>query len=305
MSISRAQRARLGVFVAAGTVLLVAFVAVTLGVKLSHTSATYYAYFQDESLSGLEQGALVKYTGVPIGKIEKISYLPTDLSKVKVTLKLQSDFPMKTGMYATCEMLGITGLKYVEILGGTNGAAPLKPGAEIPTRVSMFSSISGKAETIIAKVELLLNHLNQLSNPDSLKSLRVVLDNVAAITASVRTIAADVTPKVDTMTRAATSVLVKVDKIAGDVKSFTGVIDSTVASGRISQTVSRVDSTVIALKLLADNLSLMVRQSREDFTVSMQNLREASESANQLAKMLAENPSLLIKGEAQKERSIR
>jgi hypothetical protein len=37
----------------------------------------------------------------------------------------------------------------------------------------------------------------------------------------------------------------------------------------------------------------------------MQNLREASESANQLAKMLAENPSLLIKSGTQKERDVR
>jgi phospholipid/cholesterol/gamma-HCH transport system substrate-binding protein len=305
MSISRSQRARLGVFVTAGAVLVAVLVTVSLGIKLSHTSTAYYALFQDESLSGLEQGALVKYTGVPIGKIEKISYLHNDLSKVKVTFAIESDFPMKKGMYATCGMLGITGLKYVEIMGGANDAAPLKPGAEIPTRVSMLSSISGKAETIIAKVELLLNHLNKLSEPDSLKSLRIMLDNIAAITASARTIAANITPKVDTMTDAATRVLLKVDKIAGDVKSFTGSLDSTVASGRFSQTVSRVDSTVIALKQLADNLSLMVRQSREDFTVSMQNLREASESASQLARMLAENPSLLLKGESQKERYIR
>jgi hypothetical protein len=47
---------------------------------------------------------------------------------------------------------------------------------------------------------------------------------------------------------------------------------------------------------------LMVRQSREDISVSMQNLREALENANQLAKELSENPSLLLKGEQQKER---
>jgi len=305
MSISRAQSARLGVFVAAGTLLLAGFLFVSLGVKFSQKTKKYYAYFVGESMSGLEQSATVKYTGVPIGKVEKIAYLPNDISKVKVTLSVQEDFPMKDGMYATTGMLGITGLKYVEIMGGTNAAPLLKDGAEIPTKVSMFSSISGKAEVIVAKIELLLNNINSLSNPDSLKSLKVMLDNVAAITTDARNISSDIRPRVDSLTRTATSLLVKIDNIAKDVESFTGTLDTTLSATRFANTISLVDSTAISLKQLSDNLALMVRQSREDFTVSMQNLREASESANELAKVLADNPSLLLKGEAQKERNIR
>jgi phospholipid/cholesterol/gamma-HCH transport system substrate-binding protein len=305
MSISKAERARLGVFVVAGVMMLGAFFSISLGLKLTRTTKTYYAFFEGESLSGLEQGATVKYTGVPIGKVDKIAYQPNDLSKVKVILKVQSDFPLKTDMYATTGMLGITGLKYVEILGGTSEAPLLKGGSEIPTRVSMFSAISGKVEAIVAKVELLINNLNQLSHPDSLKSLRVMLDNVAAITGDARTMTADITPKINAMTGSASQLVEKADLIAADVKKFTGTLDSTFSAGKIASTLGFVDSAAIALKVVAENLALLVRQSREDFTVTMQNLREATESANQLAKMLEENPSLLIKGEAQKERDIR
>jgi phospholipid/cholesterol/gamma-HCH transport system substrate-binding protein len=305
MSISRAERARLGVFIVAGATLLTIFFSVTLGINLTKTTKTYFAYFGGESLSGLEQGATVKYTGVPIGKIDKISYQPSDLSKVKVTLKVQPDFPIKTDMYATTGMLGITGLKYIEILGGSDTASLLKPGSEIPTRVSMFSAISGKAEAIVAKVELLVNNLNQLSNPDSLKSLRVMLDNVAAITGDVRSMTSDITPKVNSMTGSADRLVAKADLIAADVKKFTGSLDTAFSAGRIAGVLLSVDSAAVALRTVAENLSLLVRQSREDVTVTMQNLREATESANQLAKMLEENPSLLIRGEAQKERDIR
>jgi phospholipid/cholesterol/gamma-HCH transport system substrate-binding protein len=305
MSISRAERARLGVFIVAGATLLTIFFSVTLGINLTKTTKTYFAYFGGESLSGLEQGATVKYTGVPIGKIDKISYQPSDLSKVKVILKVQPDFPIKTDMYATTGMLGITGLKYIEILGGSDTASLLKAGSEIPTRVSMFSAISGKAEAIVAKIELLVNNLNQLSNPDSLKSLRVMLDNVAAITGDARAMTADITPKVNSMTESAERIVTKADLIAGDVKRFTGTLDSAFSAGSMTRTLSFVDSAALALKDVAQNLSLLVRQSREDFTVTMQNLREATESANQFAKMLEENPSLLIKGEPQKERDIR
>lgn len=305
MSISSSQRARLGVFIMSGIVLLLLFLSVTLGLKLSRTMKTYYAYFQGESLSGLEQGALVKYTGVPIGKVDKITYQPRDLSRVKVTLTVQPDFPMKPDMYATTGLLGITGLKYVEILGGTSTAPLLKNGGEIPTRASMFSSISGKAEAIIAKVELLINNLNQLSNPDSLKSLRFLVENVTAITSDVRKIAGNMAPKIDTITASAERIMSKADRIAGNVQTITGSIDTAFPAKRIARTIASVDSAAMAIKLVADNLSLLVRQSREDFSVSMQNLREASESANQLTKMLAENPSLLLRNESQKERELR
>jgi phospholipid/cholesterol/gamma-HCH transport system substrate-binding protein len=305
MSISMAERARLGVFLVAGIALLVIFFSITLGLKLTKTSATYYTYFEGESLSGLEQGATVKYNGVPVGKVDKISFQPGDLSKVKVILKIQSDFPLKSDMYATSGMLGITGLKYVEILGGSNKAARLPPGSELPMRVSVFSSLSGKAETIVAKLELLINNLNQLSNPDSLKSLRVMLDNIAAITGDAKSMTADVTPKINDIVGSTRGLMTKADAIAVDVKKFTGTLDSAFSAGKITTTLSFVDSAALALKDVAQNLSLLVRQSREDFTVTMQNLREATESASQLAKMLEENPSLLIKGENQKERDIR
>lgn len=305
MSISRAERARLGVFLVIGVAALAIFFSVTLGLRLTKTTKTYHAFFEGESLSGLEQGATVKYTGVPIGKVDKIAYQPSDLSKVKVMIKVQSDFPIKTDMYATTGMLGITGLKYVEILGGSDTAQLLKGGSEIPTRVSMFSAISGKAEAIVAKIELLVNNLNVLSNPDSLKSLRVMLDNVAAITGDARTMTAEVTPKVNAMASSAAELVTKADLIAADVKKFTGSLDSVFSAGTVTRTLTSVDSAAIALKTVAENMALLVRQSREDFTVTMQNLREATESANQLAKMLEENPSLLIKGESQKERDVR
>jgi phospholipid/cholesterol/gamma-HCH transport system substrate-binding protein len=305
MSISKVQRARLGVFVVSGVVLLLLFVSVTLGLRLSRTMKTYFAYFEGESLSGLEQGALVKYTGVPIGKVDKITYQRRNLSKVKVSLSVQPYFPIKNDMYATTGLLGITGLKYVEILGGSDTADLLKNGGEIHTRVSMFSSISGKAEAIVAKVELLINNLNRLSDPDSLKTFRLLVENVGAITNDVRSLTGALTPKVDAMTSSAASIMGKVDHIAGDVQELTGAVDSAVSAGHIARTLSSIDSAAIALKLVADNLSLLVRQSREDFSVSMQNLREASESADQLVKMLAENPSLLLKSGTQKEREVR
>ncbi len=304
MSISRAQRVRLGVFLVIGLLLLVLFAAIPFGFRLKNTTANFIAYFEGESLSGLEQGATVKFSGVPIGKVDKISYLPKDLRRVRVEMKIQSDFPMKVDMVATTGAMGITGLKYIEITGGTNEAPALKPGAEITTKVSTFSTITGKAEAIVAKVELLLNHLNEISNPDSLRGIKQILDNVAAITDDVQGFVSETRPNITRLTGSTNMLIIRLDSISQDIKSVSARLEEGLRGDRIGNVLIQMDSAATAFKKVAEDVALLVHQSREDFTMSMQNIRQASENADQLTKILAENPSLLLRSENQKERDF-
>ncbi len=305
MSLSRAQSARLGIFLISGLVLLAILVAIPLGVKLTDKFKRYTAYFSGESLSGLEQGSIVKFNGVPVGKVERIRYLPDDLSRVKVDLKLQNDFPMKVDMVATTNAMGITGLKYIEITGGTNSAELLKEGSVVPTKASLIGTITGKAEVIMAKIEVLLNNLNVISDPDSLATLRSTLANVQSISVDIKDFVNQAKPHMTELASSSTGIIAKVDSIAGDVRGITKTIADSMPLNKFVNIINQVDSTTIALKELSENLALMIRQTREDFTVSMQNIREASENANNLTKNVAENPSLLLRGENLRERNIR
>lgn len=305
MSISPSQRTRLGIFVIVGFILLGTFAAIPLGIRLQDKFKIYYAEFKGESLTGLEQGAAVKFSGVPIGKVEKISYNREDITKIIVRMRVQEDFPMKKDMYAQSGDIGVTGLKYIEILGGTNSAPPMKPGSTLSTKKSTFNSITGKAEAIAAKVEVLLNHLNEITDPDSLESIKRTMDNLASITDHSRVLFEEAGPTVRNMRDDVEGIIQKVDAIASNVQSLTSTLNGQLSEGRLNSTFEKIDSTAMSLKNLSDNLSLMIRQSKEDFTISMENLREATENANQLTKVLAENPSLLLKGEVQKERDLR
>jgi len=287
MSITVLQKARLGSFMIIGLICLFFFIAIPVGFKLSASQKTFWANFEGESLSGLEQGAIVKFHGVPVGKVDHISYNPSDLLRVKVKLVIQDDFPMKTDMVAQTGSMGITGLKYVELLGGTNKAPLLKDGSDIPTKKSMMTTITGNAEVILAKVEVLLDHLNAITDPDTLKGLKTILDNTVAISGSFQDIVA------------------RIDGISRDVKSMTGEADRAFEDGKIGRILNSFDSTAQSMQQLSQDISLIVKQSREDIMVSMENLRMTLENANALTKVLSENPSLLLRGEQQKEREVR
>ena len=192
-------------------------------------------------------------------------------------------------MVATTGAMGITGLKYIEITGGTNEAKELKPGSQIKTKVSPLSSITGKAENIVAKVELLLNHLNVITNPDSLLAVKEVLGNVATITQEVQQFVGNTRPEISRITGSTNRLIVRLDSIAQDVHSITSGVDETISKDRLGKTFGKIDSAAYALKNVAEDVSLLVRQSREDFTMTMENIKHASESADQLIKMLLEN----------------
>jgi phospholipid/cholesterol/gamma-HCH transport system substrate-binding protein len=306
MSITPSQRMRLGVFLTTGVVLLALFLAIPLGLKLREKQKHFYSYFEGESLSGLEQGAVVKFHGVPIGKVEHIAYDPSNLLRVRVELRIQEEFPFKTDMYAQTGMVGITGLKYVEILGGSNEAALLTEGSEIPSKQSPMAALTGKADEIVAKVELLLYNLALITHPDSLAGVKSIIDNVEVITADSRHYLSTLGPDIQTGAQSIQNLVATIDSIANNMNSMTSQVNTMLASGALNTIVAGADSTLRSLNNVSEDLSLIVRQTREDIIVSMENLRETMENANQLSKMVTENPSLLLRGnEQQRERVIR
>jgi ABC-type transporter Mla subunit MlaD len=89
-----------------------------------------------------------------------------------------------------------------------------------------------------------------------------------------------------------------------DVKGITAGVNTSLKADQLGHTFAQIDSAAMALREVAENVALLVRQSREDFTATMQNVRQASENADLLTKVLAENPSLLLRSETQKERDF-
>ena len=307
MSISQAQRARLGIFMIMGGILLTLFIAIPLGLKLRDNTELYYSYFGGgESMSGLGVGAEVKYNGVKIGTIDKIILDPKDFTKVKVVYRINRDIIAITeGMEARTGLMGITGLLYIEITGGSPDAKVLPENSKIPSKPSLMHAITGKAEIIIGKVEILLNHLNMLTNPDSLTSIKEILDNVAGITHTVDEFVKEASPDIKKVAATASTTMEKIEAISGDVQSITSKLDREIDFKQMAGILDEISSSAKSLKNLSETLDLTVMQSREDISSSLENLREALENVNELSRVLLDNPSLILRGDSQKERRIK
>src|SRR5574344_1076817 len=141
---------------------------------------TYYIYF-DESISGLNIGSPIKYKGFDVGLVKYIKISPHNSEKIEVEIQIQKGTPIKDDNYAILGNLGITGLKYVELKGGSSEAKPLeenKYGLKIiNSKKSALSNLVDSTEDITKELTFLLHSFRDVLNEDNLKNFSILLEN--------------------------------------------------------------------------------------------------------------------------------
>ena len=110
---------RLGFFVALVIIAAVVIVETLGGVELFQSGYHVSALFN--SVQDLKVGDSVKMAGVEIGKVDTIGIESTN-NKVRVTMKIHNDEPVKTDSIATVKFTGLMGQNYVDIGFGSVGA---------------------------------------------------------------------------------------------------------------------------------------------------------------------------------------
>lgn len=114
-----------------------------------------------ESVSGLHKEGAVKFRGVDIGSVEKISIDEKDSKLIQVDIRVLKSTPVKTDTTATLKLYGITGEVYVELSGGSHHASELKAKKdELPEIQAKPSSI----DAILNGVPLLLEKANHVAD---------------------------------------------------------------------------------------------------------------------------------------------
>jgi len=141
----------------------------------------------DSSVSGLSVGSVVRYLGVPVGRVLDIALNRERAGRVNVEIGLDQPLPDSDMLVALLEPQGITGLSLVE-LRDRNPASmttDVKPGV-IPGQASILSTISNSAAQLSEQAELALTRLNALLNEenvanfeDTIRQLRDFTGNLA------------------------------------------------------------------------------------------------------------------------------
>jgi phospholipid/cholesterol/gamma-HCH transport system substrate-binding protein len=285
MEATRAEKARLGVFIVALAALLVVLVLFLVGGKLFTRTDEYFTRME-ESVTGLEPGSTVKQNGVDVGEIKTISADSADIRKTVVRFSVKRGTPLKKDMTVSLGSYGITGLKYLEITGGSYGAPNVPKGGEVRSELSMMGRLTSRADSIAHKVDRLLGNIIAITEMDNRENLNRMMAASASLAESLDSMAVDIRNVKPGR---------RLEAILADVEATSRSL-----KGQVQR--ARIDSAVNDYRLAAQDIQKIVRNSQEDVSVSLTNLKEIMKNMNTFTRQIKENPSILLRREEKRER---
>lgn len=272
-----AHNFKLGLFVVVAAVAVV-IAAIVLGLHVVSPETTDYHTYFDESVQGLDKGAMVKFRGVRIGKVTNITVaLDHRLIDVQMAIDpgaIDLEY-LKPKLRAQLATYGITGVKLIDLDLATPDTPPpptlafIPPRNYIPSRPSVLDSLSRRLDTISARLVILVDRAIQ--GIDQIREFVATANDTAG---DVRQLVRHVDQTADKLDR----LLVNADKVSG-------------AAHDLAQDTAE----------LVHNTTDLVRTTTESSTDIRETLRDISDAARSLGSFieaLERQPDMLLKGRA-------
>lgn len=283
--------------------------------ELGREYADYDILF-NESVSGLTEAGDVRYRGIRIGTVKRMWNDEEDPNTVWVRIEIKKSIPIKEDTSAMLALQGVTGLLYVELSGGSLGAAPIeveegREVAVIRSQPSPLAEVFDAAPAMLAKTNLLLLQLSKLTTDENIAAISNSLTNLdrtmSAIGESdedIRTVLANAASLSEELSEAVSSI----NAISADIEAVTGAVNTFMNEDAQSMSAD-LSETIAAINAFAVNANTLVEENRTAIgNFSSQGLgqvgdfvtesRDLVATLNRFARQLEENPSSLLGGKS-------
>jgi phospholipid/cholesterol/gamma-HCH transport system substrate-binding protein len=317
--ITKEQKARLSIFLAAAAILFIIILAAFIYPILKEKGDAYYINFKGTSVNGLNNGSDVKYQGVKIGIVTDIEVNPHDLDSILVQVKIQAKFPVKEDMRAALVYAGITGLRFIEISGGHTHAALVPPGGEIRTQ----KGLGEKAEDIVLNVDNVVQAVNEMLDKKNREKFALLLGNLEKSTAVISNILEKREKNFVSSIEKFDIAMSEIIQIAENLKSFSEYLEGLSQRVPIENVVKESETlikqlnrrfsqkelgkTLESLDTFLNTTASSIRKIENRFidleselSRTLASLRESLENIAGFTRDLKEDPTLLIRKRAQK-----
>jgi phospholipid/cholesterol/gamma-HCH transport system substrate-binding protein len=151
--------------------------------------ALFYDIYFTGSVTGLVEGAPVRYSGVQIGRVDDISLDPGNVEQVLVRIEVDRPAIIKEDAVASLELQGITGYAFVQITGGTKNSPTLErqDGQRYPVIAaspSRLEKVFQSAPELLDRALLIAERLADVLDDENRASLSATLANLENATAA-------------------------------------------------------------------------------------------------------------------------
>lgn len=173
---TRAHYVLIGAFVLCTVALAFLFV---LWLGQTQREFDEYDVIFTERVSGLSEGAAVRFNGIQKGEVVDLRIDPDDPSIVIARVRVEKDTPVKVDTKAELELVGFTGLAVIQFVGGSKDAPLLKEVTKGVPRIK--ADTSGFAAFLEGSGDI-VEAANRLLSPDNTEAVNRILSNIDTVT---------------------------------------------------------------------------------------------------------------------------
>ncbi len=271
-------------------------------------------------VGGLEEGAQVRFGGVKVGRVLRITPPGVDSPRVQVAIGVRKDVVVRAGTEATISTLGLVGEHYIELTNPKPGPGEIVPGGLIAAKdqasmaellqsvrdvgeaakillASVQAVVDGPVNDVIERTALAVNTgdrvlkgLDQALGEENRANLRKALANLDAILEENRGPVRAAVTDLGALTQKLDAV---VDEKGGDLRGTLIVMKADLE--RAKEVLDSLDRAIVSFdRAVTGNLDAIEE--------TLANLRRTTQNARELTQTLKERPWQVLFPEALKDR---
>jgi len=278
----QAQKFKIGLFVVVSCLLGTGML-IWLGVtRYFAPSQAVVAYF-NESVQGLETDSAVKFRGVTVGRVTSIRMAP-DAQHVEVVMSLDKSFRVTDDLGIKISLLGITGLKYLEMDHYEFGLRREPPHLDFQPRYPVITTYPSEIREFGDALDLLFRKVRGVD-------LERISTHLLNVSARLDRILAD--PRVQEIGPETAETIQQIKKAS---KRFNEELDRMLLAKRVGTTLDKSSEFLQEVTGTARSLDQMIRRTDNSISRLSQKLDRSADNLVDLTKMLKNKPSIILFG---------
>lgn len=226
----------------------------------------YLVYFSG-AVDGLGEGSDVRYNGIKVGSVGRITLDSNNPSRVKVEINVNRGTPVREDTVAKLESQGITGVAYIQMTAGVGPSPLVDPGAEggppvIPSRTGGLAQVISTLPEVLRSSAEILDEAKKFVGPENQASVARTLANLETVTGA----------------------------LASKSEEIKQIIDNiNTVSGSIADAARAVEGITADAKKAMDSIEQFAAALRDMVTANRRSIDEfATEGLTQFAKFITE-----------------
>lgn len=299
MAREKTSKLIIGIFIT-GAIIITVIAVIWLGASHFFEKGTRYVTYFDESVQGLNPDSTVKYRGVDIGRVEKITVAP-DKKLVEVVMKIDLSPDNARQTYAQLKTAGLTGIVFIDLDRQDQKNMITQPPLTFKAPYQVIYSRPSTTTQILAGIDVILSKTKDLDLKGISDEVKTVQKALAEFLSGPRT--KSIIANVDATAQHLNNTSKNIDRIVAESGVDTILSDTkkTVAEMRLLMTTMRKDVEALRIAETAAKAGRMVegldKKTKEitaDIKITAENLKQASANLDLLVEELQANPSEIL-----------